>query len=1058
MQPISVEDCVEPGGNHRLCIRDRLNGIRFLVDTGANVSVLPVSQFKVELSVNEYKLFAANDTEIKTYGVKTLELNLGLRRSLRWTFIVCDVKQAIIGADFLEYYKLIVDIFNKKLTDSTTNLCAIGCVIRHNQPSIKSIQENNPYRDILEEYSGITKPIAYKEPSHSVYHHIITSGPPVYVRPRPLPPDRYKKVKEEFQKMHVLGICRPGKGEWASPLHVVLKKDGQLRPCGDYRALNAITKPDRYPVPRLQDFTYMLPDKKCFTRLDLNRAYHNIAVAAEDIEKTGICTPFGLYEFPRMSFGLRNAAQTFQRFMDQHVLRGIERIEDEHGKSALFCYIDDILIASSTQLKNKEHLRILFNRLNELGVTVNVNKCAFGQSTVEFLGYTVSENGISPLPDKVKAVTHYKRPETIEQLRRFLGMINFYRSHLPHAASHQAVLNNFLHNSKRKDKTKINWDERSIEAFEQCKESLKSAVTLSHPSEDVPLALMTDASDTCVGGVLQQKIRGKWLPLGYFSKRLSETQQKYSTYDKELAAIYMSMIHFRNMLEGRQLTIFTDHKPLTYAFTKNNSSNKEIPRRARQLMYISEFTSDIQHIKGSANTVADALSRVESILCPTTFDYEELARAQDAEHRVTATVNDKHEFKYVGVPNSDKRIYCEVSTDTVRPYLPTEFRKIAFDSIHNLSHPGIRTTRKLVTKRFFWPGMNKEINTWAKACIPCQKAKISRHTHSALGEFPQANKFEQIHTDIVGPLPTSRHGYRYCITIMDRFTRWPEAIPVSDISADTVSSVIYKEWICRYGCPSRITTDQGRQFESDLFNALMRLLGVCKIRTTAYHPQSNGLIERWHRSLKNALTARLTDRLDWANELPTVMLGLRSALRTDTGFSAAELIYGQPARLPSDFFQQSQDNVSHHEYIKHLRKTFSTMNPQMRSASDNRKIFVNKDLKACTHVFIRNEMLKKSLTPTYEGPYRVLKRTDKVYTIQLPNRTTNISIDRLKAAFVLSECNSEQSENNNFDKGNVNNSRNITTAPMIEASDKNSDNKIVTRSGRVVKPRVRFNL
>lgn len=1055
VQSSSVGDCREAGRNHRLCVLDRKNRTRFLIDSGANVSVLPVTQYKGERSVSDYKLYAANNSEIKTYGVKTLELDLGLRRVFRWTFVICEVKQAILGADFIEYYKLIIDLYHKRLIDSMTKLRADGSIIRCDELSIKSIRNDNPYSDLLDEFQDITKPVAYRDiPSHSVFHHIVTSGPPVFARPRQLPPDRYKKVKDEFRIMQELGICRPGQGEWASPLHVVPKKDGQIRPCGDYRALNAITKPDRYPIPRLQEFTYILPNKHVFTRLDLNRAYHNIAIAPEDVEKTAITTTFGLFEFPRMGFGLRNAAQTFQRFMDQQVLKGIEQMgtSGEESESTIFCYIDDILLASAEPKIHKLHLRELFKRLHEFGITINLSKCIFGKKEVEFLGYTVSEEGIKPTADKVKAITEYPRPDTVEQLRRFMGMINFYRSHLPNAVEHQAELNKFLHNTKKKDQTQIVWDEKSVKAFEQCKVSLKSAVTLSHPTADAPLALMTDASDTCIGAVLQQKVKGDWLPIGYFSKKLSDSQRRYSTYDKELTAIYLAIVHFRSLIEGRQITVFTDHKPLIFAFTKIGS-DKEIPRRARQLLYISEFTSDIQHISGLENAVADALSRVESISCPTAIDYKELERAQKVEPLDTDKINSNLTFQSCVIPSTNNYVYCEISTGNVRPYLPSKFRKLAFNIIHNISHPGIRTTRQMITKRYFWPGMNRDINQWSKTCIACQKSKVNRHTVSDLASFPPCTRFEHIHTDIVGPLPTSKHGYRYCITIIDRFTRWPEAVPVSDISADTVSRAIYEHWICRFGCPSRITTDQGRQFESDLFNALMKFVGVQRIRTTPYHPQSNGLIERWHRSLKNALTARLSTNSDWAEELSTVLLGLRAACRADTGISTAEMVYGAAIRLPGDFFHIENRNITDdHVYLGKLRQIISRIRPHSRAESDARKIFVSKSLKSCTHVFIRNDVLKKSLCPAYDGPYPVLSRNDKIFKIKLPNRIIQVSIDRLKPAYILNEennfSNSSCLDNKIEVKSNDINSKAVTKPlPLVTKT---------TRCGRHVKQPVRF--
>jgi predicted aspartyl protease len=272
--------------NHRLCINDRISGTAFLIDTGANVSVIPVSRIS-DASSREcsYRLYAANGTEIKTYGTISLKLHLGLCKPLIWTFIICDVKQPILGADFLKANKLLVDLHNGRLVDSSSNVFACGPVVKKNQ-AIYTVQAKHPYRDILDKYPDITRLISFREPAkHNVKHHIETSGPPVFARARPLPPERFEKVREEFRVMQELGICRPSKSPWASPLHVVPKKDGQLRACGDYRRLNNVTKPDRYPIPRLQDFTYGMAGKKLFTTLDINRAYHAIEMAPEDIER-----------------------------------------------------------------------------------------------------------------------------------------------------------------------------------------------------------------------------------------------------------------------------------------------------------------------------------------------------------------------------------------------------------------------------------------------------------------------------------------------------------------------------------------------------------------------------------------------------------------------------------------------------------------------------------------------------------------------------------------------------------------------------------------------------
>lgn len=1063
--------------NHRLCVFDRKNLLRFLVDTGANISVIPVSKVKRQLRLNNvsYKLFAANGSEIQTYGVVTLELNLNLRRALKWNFVIADVSQPILGADFLDYYKLIVDISARKLIDRITNLSVSGPLIG-NKESISTLDIGCPCHDILARYSDITKPINYKgNTKHNVYHYIETTGPPVYTKARPLPPDRYTKVKEEFKHMQEVGICRPSKSEWASPLHVVPKKDGQLRPCGDYRRLNAVTKPDRYPIPRLQDFTISLAGKKIFSRIDCNRAFHNILVNPDDIEKTAIITPFGLFEFPRMTFGLCNAAQTYQRFMDNVVLKGIEHITDGKtdidggASSQLFCYIDDILIASEDQSEHKKHLEMVFKRFEEFGLTINLAKCSFAQTQIEFLGYHVSSVGIRPLDDKVKAISDFPRPETVEQMRRFLGMINFYRLHLPNAVKHQAELNKFLLNAKKKDKSIISWDESALSAFEQCKLSLKSAVTLAHPLKNAPLSLMTDASDSCVGAVLQQWNGEVWTPLGFYSKKMTITQSKYSTYDRELLAIYLAIQYFRNQLEGRELRIFTDHKPLTFAYSKP-SNDKEIPRRVRQLSYISEYSTDIRHIDGGLNVVADTLSRIESIVCPTLIDFAELAEAQKCDGQITTLLSrasqlSNCQLKQYNVPNSDRKIYCEISTKNIRPYVPETLRKQVFEAVHNISHPGIRATRKMVAEKYFWPGLNKDVGSWAKTCNGCQRSKVIRHTHSELGQFESCERFDRVHIDIIGPLPSTPEGFRYCVTAIDRYTRWPEAFPVATITAEAVAKVIFEGWICRFGSPKVITTDQGRQFESDLFANLLKLLGIKKNRTTPYHPQCNGMIERWHRCLKAAIMARLNST-SWSDELPTVLLGLRAAIRSDSGVSAAQLVFGRGIRLPGDFYTDGpQISLDEQAFVKRLQRYIAKLRPVSTSHSNSRNIFVHPDLESCSHVYIRNDQVRRPLHPPYDGPYEVKSRCQKWYTVQLPNRQAQISIDRLKPAYLFnlpeqSPAPPQKQMVSRTTHGKAD-SPLSSPAPGANSTQYHPETQLppnvkYTRSGRIVKPPVRF--
>ncbi|GFW62939.1 retrovirus-related Pol polyprotein from transposon 17.6 [Trichonephila clavipes] len=376
------------------------------------------------------------------------------------------------------------------------------------------------------------------------------------------------KKKVEFEFLLAQGIIRPSKSPWSSPLHVVPKSDSTVRPVGDYRQLNSVTEFDSYPMPYLNDFAHALHGKKIFSKIDIFKAFHQIPIAECDIPKTAVTTPWGLYEYTHLCFGLVNAPQTFMRFMHE-VLRGLP---------FCFVYLDDILCYSENAEEHRSHLRTIFQRLSSYGLKLNISKCVFGVTELIFLGHFITPDGIKPLPDKVQAVLDYKQPET------------------------------------------------------RCKQALADAALLAHPSPSAPLALHVDASDYAIGGALHQVVDSELQPLAFFSRKLTSSEKSYSAYDRELLAIYSAIRHFRYMLEARDFTVFTDHKPLTYAFRQK--SDKCSPRQIRQLDFISQFTTNIVHIPGSDNIAADVLSRVSAITFPSQIDYDCIAETQQTDQEL----------------------------------------------------------------------------------------------------------------------------------------------------------------------------------------------------------------------------------------------------------------------------------------------------------------------------------------------------------------------------------------------------------------------------------------
>jgi cleavage and polyadenylation specificity factor subunit 1 len=410
------------------------------------------------------------------------------------------------------------------------------------------------------------------------------------------------------------------------------------------------------------------------------------------------------------------------------------------------------------------------------------------------------------------------------------------------------------------------------------------------------------------------------------------------------------------------------------------------------------------YIRGADNIVADCLSRPTNAVQVDICDLPAIASEQEKDEEI-----EKYKDKLRNYPMQDNvSLWCENSLSYPRPYVPLQSRHSIFNSLHDISHPGVKSSLKLIKSRYYWPDMDRNIREWCRECTSCQQAKINRHTKSPVHQFYiPSERFQTVHVDIVGPLPpTKQHGetyfspFRYILTCIDRTTRWVEAAPLTDITAASVAAAFLNVWISRFGVPLHVITDRGSQFEAELFSELSKLVGFHRLRTTSYHPQTNGKLERIHRTIKTSIKAR---KQSWLDALPIVLLGLR-CIPNETTYSPFMAVTGSSMLVPQPILANEEPAEYNHDQIKILAQEMSQLDLSQFSTPHHdtqRKTYVPSDLDKCSHVWVRVDRVRRPLEAPYSGPYVVKRRHPKYFIIELSTgKEQSVSVDRLKPAVI----------------------------------------------------------
>lgn len=832
-----------------------------------------------------------------------------------------------------------------------------------------------------------------------LHSHIIETGDakPVSTAPYRTTPEKRKIIEAELNKMLDSGVIEESTSPWHSGVVLVKKPNNEWRFAVDYRRLNAVTEPMSFPIPHMTDVFDTLADAKAsvYSTLDLRSGFWQVPLHESTKQKSAFITESGIFQFKRLSFGLRNAPMTFQQLMSK-VLRSL------NFKIALV-YIDDVLIFSTSFDEHLHHLDLVFQHLRAANLKLHPGKCVFGTDSVKYLGHIVTKEGMKVLPENTDKIRKAKRPRNAKEMKQTLGLFNYYRKFVLNYARIAEPLTKLL----RKE-TEFKWTNECETAFNTLKEKLVTAPILKYPDFTKEFILAVDASDYSIGYVLSQMHEGKEHPICFGGRGLRDVERKWHITDKEGLALVEAVQTYRHYLTNQKFTVYTDNVSVKYLKQIKDQNG----RLGRWSILLQSYQFEIKHRSTTANRNADFLSRQQyqdstpaassdladhiGMAAEENQEYTQVSFIYPGEDEVSvlAAINmgavQQPEPKFPDLANAQKNCpdfsdifnYLannDVPTDpkkacvvvaesynyeivdgilqhfysrrgkqvsreerlTRQTAIPRILRDDILKSYHDCiaggGHQGFERTYGSLRNKYYWPSMYENIRQYVKTCEVCQQSKRAFNAKPPpLHPQPVDDVFNRWQMDILSGLPTSKEKYKHILLVVDSYSKWAEAFPLRTQTCEEVASILFREIISRYGAPRVLLSDRGKNFMSNLVRALAELCQIKTTYTSSYHPMTNGLVESKNSYILQAFRAYCKGQQDdWPDLLPGVLMAYRSTPATQsTDFSPFFLLYGREMNLPVDLALQPKDHLPQN-YKVHLQKMLHNLEICRKLAKEN---------------------------------------------------------------------------------------------------------------------------
>ena len=903
-------------------------------------------------------------------------------------------------------------------------------------------------------------------------HQIDTGGQkPIKQQPRRLPLAKVEMAQKAIEEMHEQGVIEPSNSPWMSPIVLVKKKDGTQRFCVDYRKLNEVTRKDSYPLPRIDTTLDALAGSKWFSTLDMKCGYWQVNLDEGDREKTAFSTGCGLWQFTVMPFGLCNAPATFERLMEL-VLAGLPW-------SVCLLYLDDILVHAKTFEEEIANLREVLGRFRAANLKLNPKKCELFRQKVLYLGHIVTRDGISTELGKIEAVITWPTPTNKRDLRGFLGLCSYYRKFIKSFADVAGPLYALIEKEtvfawtdqckeafdelKRRLTTapvlayptasgrftldtdasergigavlsqEQNGQERVVAYFSRSLNRRERNYCVTR-KELLAVVKATEKFHYYLYGqrfvVRTDHASLKWLfnfrhPEGQIARWLQKLQEyNFETVHRagrshinadalSRRPCYESACKYCSALEDKDNEDQTLRERDERTMCKNGTSRGATMEQDEPLFQI--WTKEELRTK-----------QLEDPQVKPLIEWNTSGRPEWQEVSCMSPVTKSYWAQWGSIEMVDGILYRRWEDASGRDvkYLYVTPKAIQDDVLRNLhdsptaGHFGVKKTLARVRQRFYWTDVRRSVENWCRKCEKCASRKgYPRQAKAPLKLYNVGSPMERIAIDVLGPLPKTDLGNQYILVAQDYFTKWPEAFALPDQQAVTVAEVLVNQFFTRFGIPMEMHSDQGRNFESETFQEVCRLLGINKTRTTPYHPQSDGMVERFNKTIEDGLAMFVNSHhTDWDLHISLLLMAYRSAEHIATKISPSRMMLGREIKLPIDVWAgRPDDSGMPRNSPMYAQKLQDKMDEVHMFARDNLKISSGAmkqyyDTKAMatrydvgTGVWLYNPQRKKGRSPklsrNWDGPYVVVKHINDVVVRIKRSRQSKpkvVHINRLK--------------------------------------------------------------